>query len=87
MLELFDAVEWYEARGKKISDAFRRAVDNLIEKIQENPFRFPIAKAPAPRAVLLRYPYSIIFTVSDEEITVVSFFQSSRNPRDWQKRL
>jgi plasmid stabilization system protein ParE len=91
LLELFESADWYEARdkerGRELSAAFLRAVDNCIEQIQENPFRFPLADTRARRAVLPRFPYSIIYTVSDDEILIVACFHGRRNPRNWRKRL
>ena len=87
LLELFEAADWYEARGRELSAEFMQTVETCIDEIQRNPFEYPSISGRARRAVLPRFPYSIIYTASDDEIVVVSCFHSRRHPRYWRKRL
>lgn len=86
-MELFEAADWYGARSGELSAQFTQTVEGAIAEIQRSPYEFPSVYGRARRAVLPRFPYSIIYTVSDDEIVVVSCFHTRRHPRHWRKRL
>jgi len=48
---------------------------------------YPIVFSNARRAVLRRFPYSLIYVESGDDILVVACFHGRRNPRRWQDRL
>jgi plasmid stabilization system protein ParE len=41
----------------------------------------------ARRAVLRRFPYSVIYAVREDEIVVIACFHGRRDPKRWQDRL
>jgi plasmid stabilization system protein ParE len=65
---------------------FVRVVDAAFSSINRNPLQFPQVYGEMRRAVLRRFPYSILFKVSDEEIVVLSVFHSRRDPKRWKSR-
>jgi plasmid stabilization system protein ParE len=58
-----------------------QAVAELDEAAQ-----FPHIHGSLRRAVLRRFPYSIVFAATNEEIVVLSVFHSSRDPKRWRPR-
>jgi plasmid stabilization system protein ParE len=85
--ELAEAVDWYEARGRGLGTEFLRAVEAAIATLQRHPTLFPIAFGTARRAVLRRFPYNVIYTVSDDEIVIAACIHGRRDPRRWQTRI
>jgi hypothetical protein len=55
--------------------------------IERNPDVFPVIFGQARRAVVRRFPFSVIYTVFSDEILVVACVHGRRDPAHWQKRL
>lgn len=85
--ELAEAVDWYEARGKGLGAALLRAVDAAIAAILRNPEMYPVVFATVRRAMLRRFPYSLIYVISDNHIVVLACIHGRRDPRRWQERV
>jgi toxin ParE1/3/4 len=78
--ELDEAAAWYSARLKGLGAEFLRVVDAAFAAVERNPLQFPHVHGSIRRAVLRRFPYSIVFTATEDEIVVLSVFHSSRDP-------
>jgi plasmid stabilization system protein ParE len=85
--EVDEAAAWYAAQAPGLGGEFVRAVDAAISAIQRNPSQFPLVHRDAGRAVLRRFPYSIVYRSTAEEIVVLSVFHARRDPADWKARL
>jgi plasmid stabilization system protein ParE len=85
--EIGEAVPWYESRGQGLGAEFLRAVEACIASIQRNPMVHEKIFGEVRRAVLRRFPYILVFRVSDEEIVVAACIHGKRNPKRWQQRL
>lgn len=86
--EAVDAAEWYGERETRLADEFRSCLDAAVRAIQQEPLAFPVVHGSAVRRILTkRFPYSIIYTVTDDAILVIAVFHSSRNPIVWRGRV
>lgn len=85
--ELAEAISWHEAHGCGLGADFLRAFEAALSAIKRHPQAFPVILKEARRAMLRKFPYSVIFTVSADEILVVACFHAKRNPKRWQKRI
>ncbi len=86
-LEINEAAEWYEARGQGLAVEFLRTLDACIESIRRDPLLYPAVRSEVRQAVLRRFPYSVIYTVREDEIVVIACFHGRRDPKRWQDRL
>ena len=84
--ELAEAIDWYESRGKGLGADFMRAVDAAIAAIGRNPDQYQIDKGQVRRAVLRRFPYSLIYVASEHEVTVLACFHGRLDPQRWIER-
>ena len=85
--ELIDAQDWYENEAPGLGRRFRAAVDAVIQRMNANPRQFPVIYKSIHRALLRRFPYSLLFVIeADETLTVIACFHGSRDPAHWQKR-
>ncbi|MBI3678327.1 MAG: type II toxin-antitoxin system RelE/ParE family toxin [Proteobacteria bacterium] len=84
--ELLDAVDWYEARARGLGAEFLRALDAVLSAIDRYPESYPIVFDNLRRAVLRRFPYSVIYTLADKEILIVACTHGARDPKRWQSR-
>jgi hypothetical protein len=70
--EIAEAVDWYEARGRGLGAAFLRALDAALAAVQRNPAAHPVVFGRARRALLRRFPYSLVYVMSDAMTTFLS---------------
>lgn len=86
--ELAAAAEWYESRQPGLGVAFVDAVGHVFEGIVEAPQTSPLWKRGYPyrRHVLRRFPYTIIFTVTERSIEVTAIAHAKRKPGYWLSR-
>jgi plasmid stabilization system protein ParE len=85
--EIAEAGEWYETRGKGLGADFMRSVEATVAAIQRAPTQYQIVKGQARRAVLRRFPYSLVYKASEHEIIVLACFHGKRDPRRLVERL
>ena len=85
--EIAEAIAWYEARGRGLGADFLRAFEAALSAIKRHPQAFPVIFKEARRAMLRKFPYSVIFTVSADEIIIVACFHAKRNPKRWRKQI
>jgi plasmid stabilization system protein ParE len=84
--EILAAAEWYDVRGPGLAAEFLRAFDAAIASIERTPLQYAEVHPRMRSALLRRFPYRIVFSVSDEEIVVLSCTHWRQNPRQWQHR-
>ena len=84
--ELIDAQDWYEGEATGLGPRFRQAVDAVIERMSDNPRQFPNVLKNVRRALLRRFPYSLLFVIEDDALIVIACFHASRDPSHRQKR-
>lgn len=86
-LEVLEAANWYADRSAGLGGEFVRVVDAALAQIERSPLRLPVVDPPVRRAVLRRFPYTVMFTADDDEIVVLSVFHVRRDPRDWKDKI
>jgi plasmid stabilization system protein ParE len=85
--ELIDAQDWYENEAPGLGRRFRTAVDAVVQRMSANPRQFPVVYSSIRRALLRRFPYSLMFVIeADETLTVIACFHGSRDPARRQTR-
>ena len=84
--EIGEARDWYDLRSPGLGAEFVGAVDATLAVIRQNPFQYQAVWGQFRRAGLRRFPYSLIYTVSDRQIIVMSCFHGRRNAKVWRER-
>jgi plasmid stabilization system protein ParE len=84
--EIADAAAWYDGRATGLSADFLRALDSTLASVRRNPRQYPVIRNDLRRALLRRFPYSVVYTATDEEIVVVARAHWRQDPRHWYKR-
>ncbi len=86
--ELGEAVDWYEARRAGLGVEFLETVRSALLRIQRAPHQlatWTVSKREYRRLVLQRFPYAILFTCDDEDVTIVAVAHARRKPGYWLK--
>ena len=84
--EVIEAYRWYRARSPNAAAAFRAQVDRAIALIAEAPER-PASYLHGTRRVLLRrFPFSIVYRITDDGVEIVAVAHGRRRPGYWSDR-
>lgn len=86
-LDIAQAYDWYEDRRLGLGEDFLGALDACLQKIGRNPELMPTAYETYRRAILRRFPYTVIYEAVTDVITIYAVFHSSRDPEKWRQRL
>ncbi len=84
--EISEAFRWYEDKNEGLGSEFMRALDASLSSIQRNPTGYAIVHKQMRRALLRRFPYSIIYLLESDKIIVLACFHASRDPKQWRDR-
>lgn len=90
--ELDEAVRWYEQRNAGVGLALLNGLNNVLEAISRWPHAgTPVANLRTQRIVrrrsVRRFPYHVVWTVTDGEIYVVAIAHNRRQPGYWSQRI
>jgi toxin ParE1/3/4 len=87
LLEMEEAIDWYETRGKGLGSEFLRAFEAVLARIDRHSELYPIVHGPARRAPIRRFPYNVIYFADSEQLLIIACFHTSRNPKQWEERV
>jgi len=69
--EIQAAYRWYEREREGLGEEFLQAVDRVVGIIAEHPEGFPVVHRDIRRAVLKRFPYSVLYRLKADHVIVV----------------
>jgi len=89
--ELRESAAWYEKQRRGLGLEFLVAADLAVQAIRRSPERFArvetLPEETSVRRLLMdRFPYQIIFEVTEKEIRILAIAHTSRKPNYWQSR-
>ena len=90
--ELGEAALWYEGRRKGLGLAFVGAVDRAIEAIGKwpdagSPVPYVADELPVRRVPIPRFPYQVVYLMSDEVVRVLAIVHERQRPGYWATRI
>ena len=84
--EITEAFRWYEDKSEGLGSEFMRALEASLSYIQRNPTAYATIHKQMRRALLRRFPYSVIYLIDGGKIIILACFHASRNPKQWRNR-
>ena len=84
--EFIEASQWYEDQREGLGEEFLAEVRRTLERIEDNPRRFPKVFKDMRRALVRRFPYQVLFVASGDLVSIFAVFHSARNPEIWKHR-
>jgi plasmid stabilization system protein ParE len=84
--EIQEAYEWYETQRPGLGDEFLIEVRRGLAAVERSPRLYPIIRGKVRRALLSRFPYSILYMAEPESTIVIACFHGKRDPRRWYSR-
>lgn len=85
--DIREAFTWYSDRNALIADAFRTEVFDTIDRIGEAPLTKAADEEGKRRRVLHRFPYSVIYEVQANSVTVLAVAHHRRRPGYWAQTV
>ncbi|MDP2956388.1 MAG: type II toxin-antitoxin system RelE/ParE family toxin [Longimicrobiales bacterium] len=83
-LDILAARTWYEEQSPGLGWEFSRAVEAATAALLRFPKSFPQVHGEVRKAVLRRFPYSLLYVLEGDDLTVLGCFHQRRNPHSWQ---
>ncbi len=84
--ELNDIAAYYENQVSGLGFSFLDEVERSLHLIQQNPKLFPQIFHVVRRKTLRRFPYSIMYTLSETSIRILAIASQKRRPLYWKNR-
>ena len=86
-IELDDAIEYYELQLTGLGKKFFNDLLETIELISKFPQLFIQNSDHTRKAVLKKFPYSIIYSVLNNTIYIIAVAHQHREPEYWVDRI
>ena len=84
--ELNETIDYYNECQDGLGLAFAKEVNKSIQNIFSYPQAWPSLSKNTKRCLINRFPYGIIYQISDSEIYIVAIMQLNRKPKYWESR-
>ena len=85
-LEVKASYEWYQNQAEGLGEDFLTELESAYQAILELPNTWPKFHSGFRRFLLSKFPFSIIYRLTQETIFVVAVMHNSRKPRYWVDR-
>jgi plasmid stabilization system protein ParE len=86
-LEQEEAFDWYHARNKQAAAAFVQEIKDARLAIQNSPEGWAKYLHGTRRYRLKRFPYLIVYRVTEHRIDIIAVAHGRRRPGYWVDRL
>jgi len=80
------AYEWYVNRNLSAANAFISELDHAISQIQTGPERWTIHLHGTRKFLLRRFPYGVVYRITESAIQVIAVAHGRRRPGYWKSR-
>ncbi len=82
-----DAVRWYGRIRYGLAADFVLCVDATVDRIMHNPHAYSPLFLNVRRALVRRFPYGVIYRVTDTLVKIEAFFPDKMDPAALYHRL
>ena len=84
--EFLDVIDHYDELVFGLGKSFVAESENCLNVILTNPRAYPVIKDNIRKAVVLKFPYSILYRLEKENIYVLAVMHQKRKPLYWANR-
>ncbi len=85
-VEAVEARDWYESRSVGLGLEFARALEAALQTAVRNPDASTALEGSCRRALLRKFPFSLVFRVRGDEFLVLAVFHHRRDPAKLARR-
>ena len=84
--DIQEAFFWYAERSALSADAFRSEVLDAIDRVGDSPLGKAADALGNRRRVLHRFPYSVVYDVTENTVTILAIAHHRRSPGYWRSQ-
>ncbi|MCC7337489.1 MAG: hypothetical protein IT422_20550 [Pirellulaceae bacterium] len=85
--DVIDATLYYDAISAALGNRFRDALRDTLREVRQRPLSFGFTRQPSRGAMLPKFPYVVIFRVTETSLIYGGCFHSSSDPARWRERM
>ena len=85
--ELIDSRDYYDKQIAGLGKKFLLEVEHILNRIKNKPLSFPIYFDGYRKALLRKFPYSIIYKNDGTDIFILAVAHQKRKPKYYLNRL
>ena len=85
--EMSEAAVFYEAASVSLARDFLQDVQQVVDTLRSHPELGARVDPHLRRALLHRFPFSLIYAVEVDAILIVSIAHHRRRPKYWKSRI
>jgi plasmid stabilization system protein ParE len=84
--DLEEAALWYEAQRPGLGREFLDAAEDAAKRVVATPEGYAVVYKDRRRALLQRFPYSLVYRLVHRQVVVVAVVHAKRKPSVWRSR-
>ncbi len=85
--EFVGAVQRYNKESEGLGYEFAAEVKRTILRIEEFPHAWPLFSKRTHRCRTNKFPYGVLYQLTDDSILIVAIMHLHRNPKIWKERI
>ena len=85
--ELLNARDYYDDLNFGLGKSFILEIEKTVTIITKNPFAYPIIRKNIRKAVIMKFPYSILYIIEKDIIYLLAIMHQKRKPLYWKNRI
>jgi plasmid stabilization system protein ParE len=84
--EAIAARDWYRVRSERAASAFLNELAHALEQVRTHPERWPRAEDGTRRVLLHRFPFAVVYRLTQAGVLVIAVAHGRRRPGYWRDR-
>lgn len=85
--ELLEARDYYDNLVYGLGKLFVNEIERCLNIIKVNPLAYPVLQKNIRKAVLLKFPYSLLYKSEKETTIILAVMHQKRKPQYWDNRI
>lgn len=85
--ELLDVRDYYDDLVFGLGEKFVFEIEGCLKIIKTNPLAYPLVKYNVRKAVVIKFPYSILYRIEIKTIYILAVMHQKRKPKYWAERI
>ena len=86
-IEMLEAATYYEMRTENLGINFLNIIESAVAEIAKDPKTWPEIDKGIRRRLVRRFPYSIFYSIHENEIIIMAVMHQKQKPNYWITRL
>jgi ParE toxin of type II toxin-antitoxin system, parDE len=85
--EFFQARDFYDELIFGLGKTFVLEIERCLNIIKRNPLAYPQIRENIRKAVIIKFPYSILYRIEKQNVYILAVMHQKRKPQYWSNRI